>query len=179
MRTRVRLFRTRVRLLRTQVRLFRTRVRLLRTRIQLLRTQVQLLRTRVQLLRTRVQLLRTRVQLFCTRVRLFRGRHGSDLFGESLLVYRHRMALCMKGSRSSRSSSCRLPMVIYCQLPIHVCEGQIRSIALDNVLIDTGATTLCRLPQAIAQLGLDLLKEVDVITAAGLKKARIFQDTLR
>ena len=56
--------------------------------------------------------------------------------------------------------------------------------ALDNVLIDTGATTLCLPPQAIAlraryaiaQLGLDLLKEVDVITAAGLKKARIFQD---
>ncbi|MBC6473118.1 MAG: aspartyl protease family protein [Hormoscilla sp. GM102CHS1] len=55
-------------------------------------------------------------------------------------------------------------------------EAQIRSIALDNVLIDTGATTLCLPPQAIAQLGLDLLKEVDVITAAGLKKARIFQD---
>lgn len=58
----------------------------------------------------------------------------------------------------------------------YISPEQIRSIALDNVLVDTGATTLCLPPQAIAQLGLDLLKEVDVITAAGLKKARIFQD---
>lgn len=53
---------------------------------------------------------------------------------------------------------------------------QIRSITLDNVLVDTGATTLCLPAQAIAQLGLELLKEVDVATATGISKARIFQD---
>jgi clan AA aspartic protease len=53
---------------------------------------------------------------------------------------------------------------------------QIRSVTLDNVLVDTGATTLCLPPQIIAQLGLSLLKEVDVETANGIGKARIFQD---
>jgi clan AA aspartic protease len=53
---------------------------------------------------------------------------------------------------------------------------QVRSVTLDNVLIDTGATTLCLPPQIIAQLGLSLLKEVDVETANGIGKARIFQD---
>lgn len=53
---------------------------------------------------------------------------------------------------------------------------QIRSVTLKDVLVDTGATTLC-LPQAvIAQLGLRLLREVDVATAMGIGKARIFQD---
>jgi clan AA aspartic protease len=53
---------------------------------------------------------------------------------------------------------------------------QVRSVTLDNVLIDTGATTLCLPQQIIAQLGLSLLKEVDVETANGIGKARIFQD---
>lgn len=53
---------------------------------------------------------------------------------------------------------------------------QIRSVTLNNVLVDTGATTLCLPASAIAQLGLDLLKEVDVETANGIGKARIFQD---
>ncbi|MEG3900267.1 MULTISPECIES: retroviral-like aspartic protease family protein [unclassified Microcoleus] len=53
---------------------------------------------------------------------------------------------------------------------------QVRSVTLDNVLVDTGATTLCLPPQIIAQLGLSLLKEVDVETANGIGKARIFQD---
>ena len=55
-------------------------------------------------------------------------------------------------------------------------EAHIRSIVLENVLVDTGATTLCLPAATIAQLGLDLLKEVDVITAAGIRKARVFQD---
>ena len=55
-------------------------------------------------------------------------------------------------------------------------ETQIRSLTLDNVLVDTGATTLCLPKEAIAKLDLELLKEVDVMTAAGLQKARIFQD---
>jgi clan AA aspartic protease len=53
---------------------------------------------------------------------------------------------------------------------------RVRSVTLDNVLVDTGATTLCLPPQIIAQLGLSLLKEVDVETANGIGKARIFQD---
>ncbi|MDB9526467.1 aspartyl protease family protein [Oscillatoria sp. CS-180] len=53
---------------------------------------------------------------------------------------------------------------------------EIRSVTLNNVLVDTGATTLCLSAEAIKQLGLELLKEVDVATAAGFSKARIFQD---
>lgn len=53
---------------------------------------------------------------------------------------------------------------------------QVRSITLNNVLVDTGATTLCLPPDAIANLGLELLKEVSVTTATGLSQARIFQD---
>ncbi len=54
--------------------------------------------------------------------------------------------------------------------------GDVRKIDLNDVLVDTGATTLCLPPEAIAQLGLELLKEVDVKTATGLSKARIFRD---
>jgi len=53
---------------------------------------------------------------------------------------------------------------------------QIRSITIKNVLVDTGATTLCLPPDAITKLGLKILKEVDVATAMGIGKARIFQD---
>lgn len=57
-----------------------------------------------------------------------------------------------------------------------ISPDQIRSITLDNVLVDTGATTLCLVPEVIARLGLQLLKEVDVATAQGIGKARIFRD---
>ena len=53
---------------------------------------------------------------------------------------------------------------------------QVRSITLQNVVVDTGATTLCLPPEVISQLGLKLLKEVDVATANGFSKARIFRD---
>jgi predicted aspartyl protease len=53
---------------------------------------------------------------------------------------------------------------------------QIRSITRQDVLVDTGPTTLCLPSELIAQLGLTLLKEVDVATAQGISKARIFQD---
>jgi len=55
-------------------------------------------------------------------------------------------------------------------------DDQIRSITLENVLVDTGATTLCLPSDAIASLGLKILKEVDVATAMGIGKARIFRD---
>ncbi|OCQ96343.1 aspartyl protease [Oscillatoriales cyanobacterium USR001] len=54
--------------------------------------------------------------------------------------------------------------------------SQVRSVTLKNVLVDTGATTLCLPSEIIAQLGLELLKEVDVSTANGISKAKIFQD---
>lgn len=57
-----------------------------------------------------------------------------------------------------------------------VPADQVRSITLDDVLVDTGATTLCLPSEAITQLGLELLREVDVETATGIGKARIFQD---
>jgi clan AA aspartic protease len=55
-------------------------------------------------------------------------------------------------------------------------SNQVRSITLDNVLVDTGATTLCLPADVIQQLGLKLLKEVPVATATGTSTARIFQD---
>ena len=57
-----------------------------------------------------------------------------------------------------------------------ITNDQVRSVTLQDVLVDTGATTLCLPPETIAQLGLDLLKAVDVTTAAGLRTARVFQD---
>ncbi|MBT9317756.1 aspartyl protease family protein [Leptothoe spongobia TAU-MAC 1115] len=53
---------------------------------------------------------------------------------------------------------------------------QIRTVTLQDVLVDTGATTLCLPQDTIAKLGLELLKEVTVTTATGLSSARIFQD---
>ncbi|MDC0835395.1 hypothetical protein CKA32_000907 [Geitlerinema sp. FC II] len=55
-------------------------------------------------------------------------------------------------------------------------EDRVRAITLNDVLVDTGATTLCLPPDAIAALGLKLLREVAVQTATGLETARIFQD---
>ena len=52
----------------------------------------------------------------------------------------------------------------------------VRSVTLDDALVDTGATTLCLPAGIIAQLGLELLREVDVSTARGVSRARIFQD---
>ncbi|MCW6038449.1 aspartyl protease family protein [Spirulina subsalsa FACHB-351] len=53
---------------------------------------------------------------------------------------------------------------------------EVRTLTLNNVLVDTGATTLCLPENLIAQLGLELLREVDVATASGIQKARIFRD---
>jgi clan AA aspartic protease len=52
----------------------------------------------------------------------------------------------------------------------------VRSVTLSNVLVDTGATTLCLPKDVISKLGLKLLKEVVVETATGISQARIFQD---
>ncbi len=58
----------------------------------------------------------------------------------------------------------------------YIPPDAVRSVTLKNVLVDTGATTLCLPAETIAQLGLELLREVDVATATGIGKARIFQD---
>jgi len=53
---------------------------------------------------------------------------------------------------------------------------QVRSVQLDNVLVDTGTTTLCLPAETIAKLGLKLLREAQIATAKGIGLARIFQD---
>jgi len=57
-----------------------------------------------------------------------------------------------------------------------ISVDDVPSITLRNVLVDRGATTLCLPSDAIGKLGLKILKEVDVATAMGIGKARIFQD---
>ncbi|MGA1132345.1 MAG: retroviral-like aspartic protease family protein [Prochlorotrichaceae cyanobacterium] len=57
-----------------------------------------------------------------------------------------------------------------------ISQDQMRSVQLREVLVDTGATTLCLPAEMIAQLGLELLKEVEVATAMGIGKARIYRD---
>lgn len=59
-----------------------------------------------------------------------------------------------------------------------ISPEQIRSVTLEDVLIDTGATTLCLPQDVVAQLGLELQKEVDVATAMGIGKARVFRDAV-
>ncbi len=54
--------------------------------------------------------------------------------------------------------------------------NEIRSVTLDNVIVDTGATTLCLSADTIAQLGLEMLRDVRILTANGPGRARIFQD---
>jgi clan AA aspartic protease len=57
-----------------------------------------------------------------------------------------------------------------------IAHDEIRSVTLNNVLVDTGATTLCLPADIIEQLGLEILRTVDVETATGISQARIFQD---
>ncbi len=57
-----------------------------------------------------------------------------------------------------------------------ISPEEIRSVNLVGVLVDTGATTLCLPGHVIEALGLSLLKEVEVMTAMGVGKARIFED---
>ena len=59
-----------------------------------------------------------------------------------------------------------------------VSEEQVRSITIDQVLVDTGATTLCLPAEIIEVLGLELMKKVDVATAMGLGKANIYRTHL-
>lgn len=53
---------------------------------------------------------------------------------------------------------------------------QVRSVTLDAVAVDTGATTLALPADIIARLGLTLRREVPIMTAAGPGTARLYQD---
>lgn len=53
---------------------------------------------------------------------------------------------------------------------------QVRSLTLNNVLVDTGATRLCLPEEIIIQLGLTLQEEVDAKLAVGIRKVRIFRE---
>lgn len=55
-------------------------------------------------------------------------------------------------------------------------EEEIRSLTLDRVLVDTGATILALPGPLIAQLGLVFDREVPIRTASGTSQARIFRD---
>ena len=53
---------------------------------------------------------------------------------------------------------------------------EVRTLALDNVLVDTGATLLCLPTEMIEQLGLPEDSEVYVNTSAGRRRGRVFRD---
>jgi len=57
-----------------------------------------------------------------------------------------------------------------------ISPDAVRSVTLDDVLVDTGATTLCLPRDTIAALGLRLLREAVAETATGSTTMRIFQD---
>ena len=57
-----------------------------------------------------------------------------------------------------------------------ISAEEVRSVILDNVVVDTGATLLSLPARIISQLGLIKVGERDVETSAGIKKGRIFAD---
>ncbi len=57
-----------------------------------------------------------------------------------------------------------------------ILAEQIRSVTIDNVLVDTGATRLCLPADIIAQLSLTLVGEIDGHTAIGSRKFRLFKN---
>lgn len=80
------------------------------------------------------------------------------------------------------NAQCPIPKIIVTNLVDEILaergfipNEQIRSVTLDNVLVDTGATRLCLPADIITQLGLPLAGEIDVKTAAGICKTRLFK----
>jgi predicted aspartyl protease len=57
-----------------------------------------------------------------------------------------------------------------------ISKEEVRSATLTDVLVDTGATSLCLPSFIIAQLGLVQGGEASVETSAGITKGRIFRD---
>lgn len=57
-----------------------------------------------------------------------------------------------------------------------IAPEQVRTLQLDRVLVDTGASTLALPAPMIAALGLELIEEVIVDTASGSYPSRIYRD---
>ena len=57
-----------------------------------------------------------------------------------------------------------------------IAAEQVRSVTLENVIVDTGAKRLCLPASIITQLGLTLDEEIEVKTAAGVQKALCLRD---
>ena len=57
-----------------------------------------------------------------------------------------------------------------------ISAEEVRSVMLDKVIVDTGATLLSLPASIISQLGLKQVGERDVETSAGIRKGRIFAD---
>ena len=57
-----------------------------------------------------------------------------------------------------------------------ISKDKIRSCSIEDVLIDTGATTLALPARCIAQLGLKFMKTVAVSTATGISERKIYQN---
>lgn len=55
-------------------------------------------------------------------------------------------------------------------------EHEVRTLTIDNVLVDTGATFLSLPTAMIEQLGLPVDSEMNIKTAAGRRKARLFRE---
>lgn len=55
-----------------------------------------------------------------------------------------------------------------------IAAGTVRSVTLEDVLVDTGATLLCLPADVIATLGLTVMDEVPIETATGAGLARLF-----
>ena len=55
-----------------------------------------------------------------------------------------------------------------------IAAEEVRSVTLDNVVVDTGSTLLSLPAPIISQLSLKQVGERDVETSAGIKKGRIF-----
>ena len=57
-----------------------------------------------------------------------------------------------------------------------IAPNEVRSISLERVLVDTGATILALPASMIAELGLLFDREVPIRTANGTSQARLFRD---
>lgn len=57
----------------------------------------------------------------------------------------------------------------------HLAADRVRSVVLSGVLVDTGATHLCLPSALIAALGLSVMREVSLSTAAGNHASRIVE----
>ena len=59
-----------------------------------------------------------------------------------------------------------------------IAENEIRKVILENVLVDTGATTLCLPKNQIEELGLSVSREVVVSTATGEYVTNIYNNAM-